>query len=108
MSTLSRIDALITQLRNHLTQLLQHRFPSISNGVAAKFDKIPSSFRFDKITSPAFASCGSISQSGFFGSLIGANQTVGYVRLADSIARAARIADTWISTFVRWWPVCAP
>jgi hypothetical protein len=43
-----------------------------------KFDKMPSSFRFDKITSPACRSFGNISQSGLLGSLIGANQTAGY------------------------------
>src|SRR5260221_3994289 len=39
---------------------------------------MPSSLRFDKITSPGPASCGSISQSVFLGSLIGANQAAGY------------------------------
>src|SRR5207237_4320334 len=43
---------------------LAYRLPRNSNGVAAKFESSPSSFRFDRITSPGFASCGSISQLG--------------------------------------------
>src|ERR1700733_10469674 len=48
------------------------------NGVAAKFERMPSSLRLERITSPGLAACGRISQTALWLSGTGAHQRAGY------------------------------
>src|ERR1700722_16502531 len=73
---------------------LAYRLPESVNGVDAKLDRIPSSLRFERITSPDFAACGSISQSGLFFSGTGVHQCAGYCCAPRHSARDIAISAT--------------
>ena len=52
--------------------------PAASNGVAAKFESRPSSWRFETMTSPGPAACGRISHEAALSGGTAAHQCAGY------------------------------
>src|SRR6478672_5057167 len=67
------------------------------NGVAAKFERMPSSLRLERITSPWRAACGRISQSGFPASGAGFHQWVGYCAHKIGVAMTVIASNLLIS-----------